>query len=91
VGSTFSANAAARFKRRPNLIPGSDSEVFRETYLETVVRAADGLSGDPTEVNGQPLANLVVSTDLLLQLPSARGQIGGVAAIDLNTKVEFRA
>ena len=59
------------------------SEVFRKPQLETVVWAANGLPGDPAEINGQPLADLVVPSDLLLQLTSAQGKICGVAAVDL--------
>ena len=65
------------------------SEVFGEADLETVVRAADSLSDDPTEVNGQPLADLVIATDLLLQLASSQGKICGVAAINFDPEVEF--
>ena len=53
------------------------------------MRAADSLSGDPTEVNGQPLADLVIATDLLLQLAPAQGKIRRVAAINFDPEVEF--
>ena len=65
------------------------SEVFREAQLESVVWAPNGLPGDPAEINGQPLADLVVPSDLFLQLTSAQGKICGVAAINLDTQIEF--
>src|SRR5882762_3763060 len=65
------------------------SEVPGKAQLKTVVRTAGRLSGNHSEVEGQVVADFVVSADLLLRLASAQGKVPRISAVDLDSEIEF--
>src|SRR5438552_14982140 len=66
-------------------------EIFREPYLVSPARAADGLSGDESEIDGQILLHFVIASDLLDELSSSELKVRGESAGHFHTKIELRS